>query len=93
MVLIQVLLLAAQRRQRVCLGVCLPRAVTLFGLSWSSPLPRVVLPDSEPRFEKRARHTQVTPDRRSQQLGELVLFVERPSELPGHVDQNCRLRR
>src|SRR5713226_3921011 len=70
MVLIQVPLLSAQRRQRVRFGVCLPGEVAPFGLGGSSPLSRVVLPDGEPRFEKRARHTQITPDRRSQQLGE-----------------------
>jgi len=75
MVFIQVELLSAQRSQRVCLGVQLPAPVALFGLGGSSPLSRVVLPDGELRFEKRARHTQVTPDRASQQLGELVVFL------------------
>jgi len=74
MVVIQVLLLSTQRRQRARLGVCLPGAVALFGFSWSSPLAHVVLPDGKPRFEESARYAKFTPDRTRQQFGELLLF-------------------
>ena len=42
-----------------------------------SPLSRVVLPDGEPCFEERARHTQLTPDRRRPTIGELVRVPRR----------------
>jgi hypothetical protein len=52
MIVIQVLLLFAQRRQRARLSVCLPGAVALFGFLWTSPLPQIVLPDGERGFQE-----------------------------------------
>src|SRR5207249_6227927 len=62
MVEIEMLLLPAQRSDLCCLGISPPDLVALLRFRWSSPLPQVVLPDGEPLFKERARHTQFIAD-------------------------------
>jgi hypothetical protein len=57
MVGVQVLLLAAQRRQIRRLSIGLPDPVPLLRVSWSSLLAAVVFLDGEPRFKEYTSHT------------------------------------
>jgi len=74
MIGIQVLLLAAERRHLGSRGVIVPGLVPRLRVGSTPPLPIVVLPDGEPRFQERAGYLERCSNGTCQELCERLLF-------------------
>src|SRR5712691_520374 len=59
---IEVLLLSSERHQLGSRGVIVPGVVALLGVSRSTAVPIVILPDGEPRLQEGASHPECCSD-------------------------------
>ena len=88
MIGIQVLLLPTERHQCGRSSVVIPGLVPRLGVSRSTPLSVIVLPDGEPYFQEGAGYVEHRSHRTGQQLSKRVLFFS--SQMPGWCKKSVR---
>jgi len=85
MIGIQVLLLPTERHQCGRGSVVMPGLVPRLGVSRTTPLSVIVLPDGEPYFQEGAGYLERRSNRTGQQLSKRVLFFS--SQMPRLVQE------